>query len=67
MDRLLNLIASKVTAKVRNTFYILGAVVIVAGFLFKVNHWSGASAILIAGMVIETAIFILSAIPQSEE
>lgn len=67
MNKLLNLVASKVTPQVRSIFFIVGAVFLVVGVLFKVNHWPGAVTILIVTMVIETVIFILSAIPQSEE
>lgn len=38
MNRLLNLVASKVTPQVRSIFFIVGAVFLVVGALFKVNH-----------------------------
>lgn len=67
MNRLLNIIASKVPPEVRNTFFIVGAVFLIVGALFKANHWPGAAVILIVTMVIEAVILILSAIPQAEE
>lgn len=67
MNRLLNLVASKVTPRTRSIFFIVGAVFLVVGALFKMSHWPGAVTILIVTMVVETVIFILSAIPQSEE
>ena len=47
--------------KYMNILYMIGSVVIIAGALFKFNHWYGVVPILIAGMTIATIILILSA------
>lgn len=41
--------------------YGLGAAVVILGALFKLMHWPGASAMLIAGLGAEAVIFALSA------
>lgn len=47
--------------KVMNMAYGLGAAVVIIGALFKLMHWPGASAMLIAGLGTEAFIFALSA------
>lgn len=47
--------------KVMNMAYGLGAAVVIVGALFKLMHWPGASAMLIAGLGTEAFIFALSA------
>lgn len=50
-----------------NYAYSLGAAVVIAGALFKLMHWPGASIMLIVGMSVEVLIFIISAFePQFE-
>lgn len=50
-----------------NYAYSLGAAVVIAGALFKLMHWPGASWMLIIGMSVEVLIFIISAFePQFE-
>lgn len=50
-----------------NYAYSLGAAVVIAGALFKLMHWPGASWMLIIGMSTEVLIFIISAFePQFE-
>ena len=44
-----------------NYVYSGGAAVVIAGALFKIMHWPGANAMLIAGMGTEVLIFIVSA------
>ncbi len=41
--------------------YGMGAAVVIVGALFKIQHWPGASAFLIIGLLTEAAIFALSA------
>ncbi len=43
-----------------NYVYSGGAAVVIAGALFKIMHWPGANAMLIAGMGTEVLIFIVS-------
>jgi len=47
--------------RVMNMAYGLGAAVVIVGALFKLMHWPGASAMLIAGLGTEAFIFALSA------
>jgi gliding motility-associated protein GldL len=47
--------------KVMNFAYGMGAAVVIIGALFKLMHWPGASAMLIAGLGTEAFIFALSA------
>jgi len=47
--------------KVMNFAYGMGAAVVIVGALFKIQHWEGASAMLIIGLLTEAAIFGLSA------
>ena len=41
--------------------YGIGAAVVIVGALFKIQHWEGASAMLIVGLGTEALIFFLSA------
>lgn len=43
-----------------NYAYSFGAAVVILGALFKIMHWPGANAMLIAGMGTEVIIFIIS-------
>ena len=47
--------------KVMNFTYGMGAAVVIVGALFKIQHWPGASALLITGLLTEAFIFALSA------
>ncbi|AMA50007.1 MULTISPECIES: type IX secretion system motor protein PorL/GldL [Flavobacterium] len=47
--------------RVMNFAYGFGAAVVIVGALFKLMHWPGASAMLIAGLGTEALIFGLSA------
>ena len=41
-------------------FYGYGAAVVVLGALFKIMHWPGASIMLVTGLLVEVAIFVMS-------
>lgn len=47
--------------KVMNFAYGMGAAVVIVGALFKLQHWPGASIMLIVGLGVEAFIFALSA------
>lgn len=47
--------------KTMNFAYGMGAAVVIIGALFKIQHWTGASAMLIIGLSVEALIFGLSA------
>ncbi|TBX69599.1 gliding motility protein GldL [Flavobacterium silvisoli] len=47
--------------KTMNFAYGMGAAVVIVGALFKIQHWTGASAMLIVGLSVEALIFGLSA------
>ena len=47
--------------KVMNFAYGMGAAVVIIGALFKIQHWTGASLMLIIGLSVEALIFGLSA------
>ena len=47
--------------KAMNCAYGMGAAVVIIGALFKIQHWTGASAMLIIGLSVEALIFGLSA------
>ncbi len=53
--------------KVMNFAYGMGAAVVIIGALFKLMHWSGASAMLIIGLGTEAFIFGLSAFDAGDE
>ncbi len=54
--------------KVMNFAYGFGAAVVIVGALFKLQHWPGASIMLIVGLLTEALIFGLSAFePIPEE
>lgn len=56
-----NLVRSKTYKTFMSYLYGWGAAVVIFGALFKIMHWPGANAMLIAGMSTETIIFFLSA------
>ena len=43
--------------KTMNFAYGMGAAVVIVGALFKIQHWTGASAMLIIGLGVEALIF----------
>lgn len=48
--------------------YGIGAAVVIVGAMFKINHWSGATAMLVVGLSTEAIIFFLSAFePKHKE
>jgi len=47
--------------KTMNFAYGMGAAVVIIGALFKLQHWQGASIMLIVGLGVEAFIFALSA------
>jgi gliding motility-associated protein GldL len=51
-----------------NIVYGLGAAVVILGALFKLEHWDGASEMLILGMGVEAVVFAISAFdfPKAE-
>lgn len=52
---------SKRWKQTMNMVYGFGAAIVIAGALFKIMHWKGADAMLIAGMGTEAIIFCISA------
>ena len=61
MSWLDNLVRSKGYKNFMSKLYGWGAAVVIIGALFKINHWSGGTVMLIIGMGTETVIFFLSA------
>lgn len=48
--------------------YGIGAAIVIVGAMFKINHWSGATAMLVVGLSTEAIIFFLSAFePKHKE
>ncbi len=48
--------------------YGIGAAVVIVGAMFKINHWPGATLMLVAGLSTEAVIFFLSAFqPQHKD
>jgi len=52
---------SKRWKQTMNMVYGFGAAIVIVGALFKIMHWKGADAMLIAGMGTEAIIFCISA------
>lgn len=55
------LFETKKGKKIMGLLYGLGASVVIIGALFKIEHWPGASAMLIVGLGTEALIFAVSA------
>lgn len=55
------LFETKKGKKIMGLLYGLGAAVVIVGALFKIEHWPGASAMLILGLSTEALIFAVSA------
>ena len=53
--------------RVMNFTYGMGAAVVIVGALFKIQHWTGASEMLIVGLSVEAFIFALSAFDAPEK
>jgi len=62
------LFETKKGKKIMGLLYGLGAAVVIVGALFKIEHWPGASTMLIIGLGTEALIFAVSAFepPHSE-
>lgn len=58
---------SKGWKKFMAKLYGIGAAVVIIGALFKIQHWNGASALLIAGLSTEAIIFTFSAFEPVHE
>jgi gliding motility-associated protein GldL len=56
-----------ISKKVMNFAYGMGAAIVIVGALFKIEHWTGGSQLLIVGLIIEAFIFALSAFENPEE
>ena len=56
-----------INKKVMNFAYGMGAAVVIVGALFKIQHWTGASELLVAGLLTEAFIFGLSAFDKPDE
>ncbi len=58
---------SKSTKKFFNLAYGLGAAVVILGALFKILHWPFGNEMLMIGMIVEAAVFALSAFEPVED
>jgi len=58
---------SKKWKKFMAKLYGIGAAVVIVGALFKIQHWPGASAMLVAGLGTEAVIFFFSAFDPLHE
>ncbi len=58
---------SKSSKKLMNMVYGLGAAVVILGALFKIMHWPGGNAMLIAGLITEALVFTISAFEPVDE
>jgi gliding motility-associated protein GldL len=56
-----------INKKVMNFAYGMGAAVVIVGALFKIQHWTGGSELLVVGLLTEAFIFALSAFDNSDE
>ena len=56
-----------INKKVMNFAYGMGAAVVIVGALFKIQHWTGASELLVVGLLTEAFIFALSAFDKPDE
>jgi len=52
---------SKKGKKIMNMVYGLGASIVILGALFKILHWKFGNEMLMVGMIVEAAVFALSA------
>jgi gliding motility-associated protein GldL len=58
---------SKGWKKFMAKLYGFGAAVVIFGAMFKIQHWPGASAMLVVGLTVEAIIFIFSAFEPIHE
>ena len=58
---------SKTKKKMFNMAYGLGAAVVILGALFKIAHYPGGTEMLTIGMIVEAAVFALSAFEPVDE
>ncbi len=58
---------SRAKKKAFNMAYGLGAAVVILGALFKIAHFPGGTEMLTIGMIVEAAVFALSAFEPIEE
>ena len=56
-----------INKKVMNFAYGMGAAVVIVGALFKIQHWTGASELLVIGLLTEAFIFALSAFDKVDD
>jgi gliding motility-associated protein GldL len=56
-----------ISKKVMNFAYGMGAALVIVGALFKIQHWTGGSELLVVGLLTEAFIFALSAFDNSDE
>ena len=56
-----------INKKVMNFAFGMGAAVVIVGALFKIQHWTGASELLVIGLLTEAFIFGLSAFDKPDE
>jgi gliding motility-associated protein GldL len=58
---------SKAWKKFMAKLYGIGAAIVIVGAMFKIQHWPGASAMLVGGLSIEAIIFFFSAFEPIHE
>ncbi|WP_456422462.1 type IX secretion system motor protein PorL/GldL [Lutibacter sp.] len=58
---------SRNTKKLFNYAYGIGAAIVILGALFKIQHWSGGGTMLSIGMIVEAAVFFVSAFDSVDE
>lgn len=58
---------SKFGKKIMNMVYGLGAAVVIIGALFKIMHWPYGNQMLIVGLLVEAAVFAISAFESVED
>lgn len=64
---LVSALQSKKGKKFMAYLYGWGAAIVIVGAMFKIQHWPGASAMLVAGLSIEAIIFFFSAFEPIHE
>jgi len=64
---LVDFLQSKKGKKIMGFLYGWGAAVVIIGAMFKIQHWPGAGAMLVAGLSTEAVIFFFSAFEPIHE
>ena len=64
---LVDFLQSKKGKKIMAFLYGWGAAVVIVGAMFKIQHWPGAGAMLVAGLTTEAVIFFFSAFEPIHE